>query len=98
MEVMKIRPTNFVTLWLKKGDDETAIKKYGDTMKEVMTAYCGGIIGDVRVAKNKRRITATTLCKNQKCAKPVSTMKKITGEITRKTNRTTKGIALCGKS
>lgn len=87
-----------MTLWLRKGDGEAAIQEYGETMKEVMNAYCGGIIGDIRVAKNRRRLTATTLCKNQKCSKPKNTMKKITGEITRRTNRTTKGIASCGRS
>lgn len=95
---MKIRATNFVTLWLIKGDEEDAIKRYGQTMKEVMGAYCGGTVGDVRVAKNRRRITATTLCKTQECSKKDITMKKITDEISRRTNRTAKGRALCGES
>lgn len=98
MEVTKIKPTNFVTLWLRKSDGEEAIQRYGEIMKEVMGTYCGGIVGDIRVAKNRRRITATPLCKIQKCSKPENTMKKITGEVTRRTNRTTKGIAYCGKS
>lgn len=95
---MKIRATNFVTLWLRKGDEDDVIKRCGQTMKEVMGTYCGGIAGNVRVAKNRRRITATTLCKTQKCSKPEITMKKITDEISRRTNRTAKGRALCGES
>jgi len=98
MEVTKIRPTNFVTLWLRKGDGEDAIKRYGEIMNKVMAVHCGGIVGDVRVAKNRRRITATTLCKTQKCSKPENTMKEITDEVSKRTNRTAKGRALCGES
>ena len=95
---MKIRATNFVTLWLRKGDEDDTIMRYEQIMKEVMGVYCGGIMGDVRVAKSGRRMTATTLCKIQKCSKPAKTMKKITDEISRRTNRTAKGIASCGES
>ena len=93
-----MRATNFVTLWLRKGDSENDIKGYGEIMNEVMTVHCGGILGDVRVAKNRRRITATTLCKTQKCSKPENTMKEITDEISKRTNRVAKGRALCGES
>lgn len=93
-----MRATNFVTLWLRKGDEDDAIKRYEQIMKEVMDAHCGGIVGDIRVAESKRRITATPLCKIQRCSKPENTMKKITEKISKRTNRTAKGIASCGKS
>lgn len=95
---MKTRPANFVTLWIRKGDEEDAIKRYEKTMNEVLNTYCGGFIGEPRIAKSGCRITITTLCKSQECTKPKNTMKKISEEITRRTNRTAKGIALCGKT
>jgi len=95
---MKTRPANFVTLWLRKGDEEDVIKRYGRLMVEVMNTHCGSTVGEPRIAKSGRRITVSTLCKTQRCSKPKDTMRKITEEITRRTNRTAKGIALCGES
>ena len=89
---------NFVTLWLRKDDDEKDVSRYGEIMREVVDTHCGGIIGNVRLASGGRRITVTTPCKSQACSKPINTMSKITEEITKRTNRKAKGIASCGKS
>lgn len=88
---------HFVTLWLRKGDEEDAVKGYAKVMEEVVKKHCGGMVGEVRVAKGGRRLTVTTLCKVQECQKPEDTIERMSSEISEKTGRTTKGIGLCGK-
>jgi len=88
----------FITVWLKKGDSEETIIGCKRALQDTMTKYCGGIVGEIKISEKGNRLTAIPLCNNGECQKSKGTMENITKEITKRTNRTAKGIGFCGKS
>ena len=88
----------FITVWLRKGDNEETIAGFKRVMQEAMAKCCGGVIGEIKISEKGNRLTAIPFCSERECQKTKGTVETVTNEIREKTNRTAKGIGSCGRS
>ena len=85
----------FITIWLRKEDDDARIEEYKQSITQIAEKYCGKLQEPLRVSEQKNRITITPNCNFQECPQLKSTIDKITTEIQKTINRTAKGITHC---